>query len=972
MSDPATEGRQWNERSSATGAPGGDTESMFRLLFERSADAIWLFDPREQVFVDCNEAAVQLMRSGSRDRLLRAAPAELSPPCQPDGRNSLEAAREVSDIVERQGAFRFEWLARRCDGTDVPLEVISTVIQSGGRSVHVVVSRDISERRQAEEKFRLLNVSLERRVAERTAELTESEARLRTLIEHAPEAIVVFDGESSRFVSCNENATRLFGLSREALAQMGPAEVSPLVQADGRLSVDAAREHIAAAMAGRPVVFEWMHRRADGGLIPCEVRLVRLPGDGRPLIRGSIIDNSERRRREQMQRAVFDILEAVHEAGDLGSLFQRIHTNIQRLMSARNFYIALYDPAAGMISFPYYVEESGHQVVEPRPLGTGLTGYVLRTGRPLLVDSAMNARKKKVGDAVTFEGYAEITYVEAGRPAAIWLGVPLLLEDRPVGVMAVQDYEDETAYGAGEKEILTYVARQTALAIDRKRSEQALRESEQKFRALFEASSQGVILHDEKEYLEVNPATLRILGYERASDLIGLNPVSTAPPVQPGGSSTARLARRHIRECMQNGTARFDWVARRADGRDVPLEVILTRIEMGGRLIIQAVINDISDRKKAEAELRASEARLRESEARFSAAFHASPVYLSIARLNDGRFVEANDAFVQWLGLSREAILGHTSVELDLWAKAEERSAYWRELWSTGRVRDRECLLQNKRGARHLALLSGDIIEINKEPHVLNVGLDITDRKRAEAELLRALGREKELSQLKSDFVSMVSHEFRTPLGIIMSSAEILGDYLDQLEPDERGHHLRSIARHSKRMSEMMEEVLVLGRLDAGRMDFKPGPLEVAPFFERLVEEVRSATEQRCPIRLAIAGLPAGQADERLLRHVFLNLLTNAVKYGEPGQPVDLTVEAEGTDALCRVIDRGIGIPDTDLPWLFNAFHRGRNVGQRPGTGLGLVIVKRCVELHHGRIQVESQMGQGTVVTVRLPLFPND
>jgi len=253
----------------------------------------------------------------------------------------------------------------------------------------------------------------------------------------------------------------------------------------------------------------------------------------------------------------------------------------------------------------------------------------------------------------------------------------------------------------------------------------------------------------------------------------------------------------------------------------------------------------------------------------------------------------------------------------------------------------------------------------------LTIGLDMTDRKKAEAELLRALGREKELSQLKSNFVSMVSHEFRTPLGIIMSSAEILDDYIDQLEPEERGHHLRSIARNSKRMAEMMEEVLVLGRLDAGRMDFKPAAVEVATFFERVVEEIRSATENRCPIRLQAGAMPSDAlADERLLRHVFLNLLTNAVKYSEPGQPVEFSMEREGTDAIFRIADHGIGIPETDLPWLFKAFHRGRNVGQRPGTGLGLVIVKRCVELHGGRIQIESRAGQGTLVTVRLPMFP--
>jgi signal transduction histidine kinase len=261
-------------------------------------------------------------------------------------------------------------------------------------------------------------------------------------------------------------------------------------------------------------------------------------------------------------------------------------------------------------------------------------------------------------------------------------------------------------------------------------------------------------------------------------------------------------------------------------------------------------------------------------------------------------------------------------------------------------------------------------IEMSGRQIIQAVINDISDRKKAEAELLRALAREKELSALKSNFVSMVSHEFRTPLGIIMSSAEILGDYLEKLEPEERQSHLRSIARSAMRMSELMEEVLVLGRLDAGKMDFKPEALDLRGLCLRLVDEVHSATDRACPVELLLGDIPASaQGDERLLRHIFLNLLTNAIKYSEPGRPVHFEVQREGGDAVCRISDHGIGIPEADQSWLFSAFHRGCNVGQRPGTGLGLVIVKRCVELHGGRIRVESKLGEGTTMIVRVPLF---
>jgi signal transduction histidine kinase len=230
------------------------------------------------------------------------------------------------------------------------------------------------------------------------------------------------------------------------------------------------------------------------------------------------------------------------------------------------------------------------------------------------------------------------------------------------------------------------------------------------------------------------------------------------------------------------------------------------------------------------------------------------------------------------------------------------------------------------------------------------------------------LAREKELGQLRSNFVSMVSHEFRTPLGIIQSSAEILEEYFDRLTTDERVEHLVSIRKNTRRMAGLMEEALLIGSLEAGKLDFRPAPLELRSFLNRLVDDVVAAVDRRCPVALVIGDLPAAPLlDERLLRHIFTNLLSNAVKYSEPDHPVRFEIECEGIDLVARVRDRGIGIPEADQEWLFSAFHRGGNVGQRPGTGLGLVIVKRCVDLHGGRITVESEPGTGTTVTVRLP-----
>jgi PAS domain S-box-containing protein len=907
--------RGWAERTSADQPPLKQTEDVFESFFERSLDAVWLFDPEAKVFVDCNQAAVNLIGAKDKAQLLQTTPADISPLNQLNGVSSSERTLQITALVEKHKGYRFEWIMRHMDGRDVPLEVSCTPIFKDGRNLHVVISRDISERKMAEQELRELNQSLERRVTERTVELTASEARIRALVEHAPDAIVVFDGDTGRFLFGNEHASRLYGVPMEKLTELTPADVSPEFQPGGRRSDELARELMAEALAGGTPVFEWIHRQAGGALISTEVRLLRLPAEGRNLIRASIMDNTER-----------------------------------------------------------------------------------------------------------------------------------------------------------------------------KHAERALRESEAKFRALFEGSSHGVVLHDENQLLEVNPAAVRIMGRRFAHELIGKDPRSMAPPFQPNGESSDDMGRKYIQECVERGSARFDWTACGPDGREIPLEVVLTRIQWSGREVIQALITDIAERQRAQhalaesealfsaaihaspifiavtrldngnfmlvndaflkwsgysrseiigrnslefglwddpaerevfrlelnrtgsireregrfldragrkytmlisleviqlnhvphmlgmaldiTERKKAEAALRESERRFSAAFQASPALIGILRMSDERYVLANDAYLNWLGYPLEEVVGRTCVELGIWENIAERDAVLKDMHEFGAIRQRECKWLNRHGQKFTILLSAETIRLNDTPHMLSMAMDITQRKRAEEELLKTLEREKELGQLKSNFVSMVSHEFRTPLGIIQSSAELLREFHGRMESGERNEQLESIARNTRRMAHMMEDILVLSRLEAGRLEFQPAALDLNTLCGRVVDEVLSTTNNRCRIELSLKSiLPEAAGDERLLGHILTNLLNNAVKYSHPGATVRVTVERDGRDMVCIVRDEGIGISEEDQQRLFKAFHRGSNVGTRPGTGLGLLLVKHCAEMHGGNIQVDSRIGLGTIVTVRLPIF---
>lgn len=238
-------------------------------------------------------------------------------------------------------------------------------------------------------------------------------------------------------------------------------------------------------------------------------------------------------------------------------------------------------------------------------------------------------------------------------------------------------------------------------------------------------------------------------------------------------------------------------------------------------------------------------------------------------------------------------------------------------------------------------------------------------------DLNEALARERELGEMKSRFVTLVSHEFRTPLGVIMAAGEVLSRYFERLTPEKRERHLGMILNSTRNLAGLIDEVLLVGSVEEGRMTFTPEPVNIEELCRTMLDEVRSATSGRCPVELTVEGaLEGAVSDAGLLRHILSNLLSNACKYSDPGSPVHLRISREGGMARFVVEDHGIGIPEAEQAQLFTRFTRASNVGTRPGTGLGLVVVQRCVQLHGGQVHLTSAEGAGTTVTVELPLFP--
>jgi signal transduction histidine kinase len=245
-------------------------------------------------------------------------------------------------------------------------------------------------------------------------------------------------------------------------------------------------------------------------------------------------------------------------------------------------------------------------------------------------------------------------------------------------------------------------------------------------------------------------------------------------------------------------------------------------------------------------------------------------------------------------------------------------------------------------------------------------------RYQAELASQRALEKEKELNRLKSQFVSIVSHEFRTPLTIVLVSLDLLEEFDGDLDPEKRQKYFKRARTSIELMGSLLEEVLVIGESDNGNLKCQLAPLNLSKFCRNLVEEIQSTDGEEHLVTFHEFQQPGVmpqrvQVDEKLLRYILTNLLSNASKYSSRGSQIWVHLTYEPDTLIFQVKDQGIGISKTDQAQLFDTFYRGANVSHVQGTGLGLSIIKRCVDAYGGSIAIESEVGVGSTFTVSLP-----
>ncbi|MDZ7847912.1 MAG: PAS domain-containing sensor histidine kinase [Owenweeksia sp.] len=491
---------------------------------------------------------------------------------------------------------------------------------------------------------------------------------------------------------------------------------------------------------------------------------------------------------------------------------------------------------------------------------------------------------------------------------------------------------------------------------------------------LSESAAEGLIVTNKVGEIQiVNPRIREMFGYDR-KELLGQK-VEVLIPEQ--------LRHRHVKhraEYNEHPSKRtmgigMDLVGQRKDGSQFPVEVSLNYFFIKGQKMIMALISDVTQRKKTDLALQKLNHELEQKVAeRTLDLANSQRLYRLIARNFPNGIINVFDrklnyVFVEGqelyrLGIKSERLVGQSYLER-LAPEVREDIRYRLLKVFKGENTSFEIKYRENTYMLNAVGLPDEMGEIAQ---VLMVEQNITRLKEAEEGILEALKKERELSELKSRFVSMASHEFRTPLTTVQSSLSLLKKYIELGGNEEkREKHIHRIRTSVHHLTNILNDFLSIDRLAEGRVELHLGPCKLPEYIPEVIDELRQMAKQGQSVSYRHHGEAVVVADQQMLKNIIHNLVSNAIKYSGEEGVIAVNTQVEKDTWHLQVTDEGIGIPAEEQSHLFDRFFRARNVTNIQGTGLGLSITARYVDLLKGSINFESKEGEGTSFQITLP-----
>ncbi len=909
------------------------TTEQIEAIFNHSADAILLLD-LEKGIVQANQAFHTLfdlspdITTGSHLENLFMA--------QDEGR--------IREIVQQSASLRMaiQIEAQVRQGTETPLDVEISLapVNRSSESVSnlVCIIRDISERKATEQQLRYLA----------------------SLQEYMYDAVIGTDLQH-HVQSWNQAAERMFGWSAKEVIGKRLGEVLQTKIVSG----EAIKNATANLLSEGYWTGEAIHRHKDGHEVHVLGSIVlNRDADGLPI--GIIGVNHDITQRLEAERA---LQKKLREEQELQQYLQTLHDvtiELTAIDDLDQFYKGVIEMGLNRLGFDrmalFLYDEANNRAIGT--YGTDSNGklqsehhfqFVLQPGGAMWA-SLQEPNRFYFAEDMPLQTANELVGRGWNAAVALWYG------ERNLGWIVADNLIHHQTASPTQLEILGQYGIYIAASLARRQAEQAMRKSEARYRLLAENVTDIISRHDPSGIITyITPSVTAICGYT-PEELLGQQAMDFFHP-----DERSRLSQLGTQDTRVVSTQTRSYQFRTKDGNYIWLEATSHPIKdptTGEHLETIAVSRDVTERKATEIALQSLSQRL-------ELATQAGGIGTWEWDIQHDGLSWDNHVYTLF-GLERNE--DHISLEkvINL-AHPDDRQRVFDDMRNTlvdgTPYNDSFRILHPSGEIRHLKA-NGMVIghKDGLPTRIIGVMWDITDLKRSEESLLRALEREKELGELKSRFVSMASHEFRTPLATILATAESLSIYRERMNDSQIDNRLKKINQQVLHMRDIMEDVLQLARMQAGRVEFKPLSGDLVALAADIVEEFDSQPihQGRIHYTCALDSLCI-DFDGRLMRQVLGNVISNALKYSAADQSIEVSLTTDAKEIHFQVNDHGIGIPPADLKHLYEPFHRATNVGTISGTGLGLSIARQSVELHGGHLEVQTELNVGTQVTVVLP-----